>query len=341
MIRPLVEALVAGADPAPADVEGALDVILRGEVDPVLVGAFLTALATRPVTAPLLAAGARGLRKHAAFLPPGERPRIDTCGTGGDGSGTFNVSTAVALVVAAAGGAVAKHGNRGVSSKSGSADVLEAAGCALELRPERAADLLERFGFCFLFAPAYHPAMRHVAPVRRALGMRTLFNLLGPLASPAGASRQLVGVFDPRLTGVVAEALGELGAEAALVVHCDGLDELGLHAPTVGHRLADGEVCEVRVDPASLGLEPAPPGALAAADPEQSLATIRAVLGGRPGPAADLVALNAAAALEVGGLARDIEEGLFLARDVLASSAALELLERYAQASRESGGSAP
>jgi len=262
------------------------------------------------------------------------RPLVDTCGTGGDGAGSFNVSTAAALVVAAAGCAVAKHGNRAVSSKVGSADVLEAAGCALDLPPEAAALLLDATGFAFLFAPAFHPALRHAAPVRRALGVRTLFNLLGPLANPALAPFQLLGVYAPALTLPVAEALRELGTAAALVVHCDGLDEIGLHAATVGHRLREGRIEPFRFEPEALGLPRAALAAIAGTDsPAGNAALLRESLGGAAGARSDVVAVNAAAALELCGAARDLAHGLAIARRCQSSGAALRVLERHAESS--------
>jgi anthranilate phosphoribosyltransferase len=274
------------------------------------------------------------MRAHRIAVTTEVRPLVDTCGTGGDRTGTFNISTAAALVVAAAGGAVAKHGNRSVSSKAGSADVLEAAGAVLSLGPREAARALDATGFSFLFAPIFHPAMANVAPVRKALGIRTLFNLLGPLANPALAQRQLLGVYDPGMTRVMAEALIELGCESALVIHCEGLDEIGLHAVTQGHFVNKGRVTTFTLDPADLGIARAPLEALQGGDAQRNAEILRSVLDGEEGPRADVVALNAAAALGVAGLTRDLAEGLRVAREVLRNRGAARVLTRYVETSK-------
>ena len=249
MISALIRRMLDREEVEPREVEDALHAVMLGEVDTTQTAGLLVALSAQQPKASLLAAAARVLRSHRVAVPCQVQPLVDTCGTGGDGSQSFNVSTASALVLAAAGSAVAKHGNRGVSSKVGSADVLEAAGCQLDLAPAEARKLLDATGFVFLFAPAFHPAMRHVAPVRKSLGIRTIFNLLGPLVNPADADHQVLGVYDPGLTRVMASALRELGTQRAVVVHCDGLDELGLHATTKGHQLADGRVEPFRLAP--------------------------------------------------------------------------------------------
>jgi anthranilate phosphoribosyltransferase len=334
MIQSLLRSALDGDAVAPGALESALECVLRGDFEPVPLAGLLVLLATRPVEGPLLAAAARVLRRHRRAVSVQVRPLVDTCGTGGDGAGSFNVSTAAAMVVAAAGCAVAKHGNRAASSKVGSADVLEAAGCALELQPEEAALLLDATGFAFLFAPAFHPALRHAAPVRRALGVRTLFNLLGPLANPALAQCQLLGVYAPSLTLPVAEALRELGSAAALVVHCAGLDEIGLHAATAGHRLREGRIEPFALQPEQLGLVRAPLAAIAGADTAAAnAALLRASLGGDGGARSDVVAINAAAALEVCGAARDLAHGLEVARQCMRDGAALRVLDRYAESS--------
>jgi len=337
MIPRLLRQLLAGGDIAAADLEAVLHEVLRGGTDPAALGGLLIALAGRPLDAAALAAGARVLRGHGVAIRPQVRPLVDTCGTGGDGAGTFNVSTAAAMVVAAAGCAVAKHGNRGVSSAVGSADVLEELGCVLELTPDAACTALDATGFVFLFAPCFHPAMRHVAPVRRALGVRTLFNLLGPLANPAAAERQLLGVYDPAATEPMAVALRELGCRAALVVHCDGIDELGLHAPTFGHRLHAGLVEPFRCEPADLGLRSAPLAELRGGDRARNAALLRQALTGSGGACSDVVALNAAAALQVAGAVADLRAGLLLARERMANGSALRVLDRYRATSRRLG----
>ncbi len=310
-MKHLVDRVLAG-EAGIDEVECTLDALVDGSLDPVLAGGFLVALRTRPVTPALLVAGASALRRRMLRVnaPPGA---IDTCGTGGDGSGTVNISTAAALVCASLGVPVAKHGNRSVSSRCGSADVLEALGFAPDLDAASVEAALEQHHFAFMMAPRFHPAMKNVAPVRRALGIRTLFNLLGPLANPASVTRQLVGVYDPGLTAPLAEALRSLGAERALVVHGGGLDEIALHADTVGHQLDGG-----RIEPVRLPGRAVPLDALAGGDAEQNAQVLRRALGGEPGPVAEAVARNAGAALWVAGRADDIEEGEVLAAEALA-----------------------
>jgi len=335
MIPELTQRALAGEPVASAALEDALHVVMEGRADPVQFAGLLVALAARPVEPAWLAAGARVLRARCVPIESRRRPLIDTCGTGGDGAGSFNVSTAVAMVVAAAGGAVAKHGNRGVSSKVGSADVLEASGCFLELEPREAAQLLDETGFMFLYAPAHHPAMRHVGPIRRSLGIRTLFNLLGPLANPALAERQLVGVYDPYLTKVMAEALRELGSEHAIVVHCDGLDEIGLHAVTRGHRVRDGAVEPFELDPTTLGIARAAPGSLAGGDAARNVELMRQSLAGTAGPVSDVVALNAGVALTLLELAHDPADGLEQARALMHEGKPTAVFEDYQRRTRQ------
>lgn len=334
MIPDLIERLLAGESAEPKALEDALHRIMMGEVPQPQTAGLLVALRVKEPDAATLAACARAMRAHRLAVQAAVQPLVDTCGTGGDRTGTFNISTAAALVVAAAGGAVAKHGNRSVSSKAGSADVLEASGAALSLGPKQAERCLDATGFAFLFAPVFHPAMANVAPVRKALGVRTLFNLLGPLANPALAGRQLLGVYDPAMTKVMAEALFELGTEAALVVHCDGLDEIGLHAPTRGHLVEDGKVQDFTLDPKELGLKPATIAELAGGDGAENASILEAILDGEKGPRADVVALNAGAALHVAGLAKDIPEGLERARSVIEDGSASRVLERYVETSQ-------
>jgi anthranilate phosphoribosyltransferase len=334
MIPDLIEKLLRAEPADPKALEDALHQIMMGEVPAPLTAGLLVALRVREPDARTLAACARAMRAHRIAVTTEVRPLIDTCGTGGDRTGTFNISTAAALVVAAAGGAVAKHGNRSVSSKAGSADVLEAAGAVLSLGPREAARALDATGFSFLFAPIFHPAMANVAPVRKALGIRTLFNLLGPLANPALAQRQLLGVYDPGMTRVMAEALLELGCESALVIHCEGLDEIGLHAVTQGHFVNQGRVTPFAFDPADLGIARAPLEALQGGDAQRNAEILRSVLEGEEGPRADVVALNAAAALGVAGLTRDLAEGLRVAREVLRNRGAARVLARYVETSK-------
>jgi anthranilate phosphoribosyltransferase len=341
MLPTLIRSLLAGEPADAAALEDALHAIMLGREDPPRIAGLLVALAARPVDGKTLAAAARVLRAHCVAVTAQVRPLVDTCGTGGDGAHTFNVSTTAALIVAAAGAAVAKHGNRAVSSKVGSADVLEAAGCVLAMRAEMARDMLDAVGFAFLFAPAFHPAMAHVAPVRKSLGIRTLFNLLGPLANPAGADVQLIGVYDRALTGVMAAALAELGAREALVVHCDGIDEIGLHGTTTGHRVTGGRVHEFRLAPEDVGLTKAPLAAVRGGDdPAANLAAMLGVLEGEPGPRADVAALNAAAALWLAGRVPDIAAGVCAARDLLRAGEPRRVLARYVESSTRAAAAA-
>ena len=334
-VKELLQLVVGGEPLDPASIEAVLGEAMSGTCEPVALGAFLAALASRQPEAAWLAAGARALRAHGVTVRPKVRPLIDTCGTGGDGSGTFNVSTATAFVVAAAGCAVAKHGNRGVSSAVGSADVLEALGVQLELSPDRATELLDTVGFAYLHAPTFHPAMKHVAPVRRALGVRTLFNLLGPLVSPARAEFQLVGVYAASMTRVVAEALKDLGSQGAMVVHCGGVDEIGLHDVTEAHVLRDGRVQAARLTPEDFGLCRARLEAVqGVADKHGNAALLREALCGEGGARSDLVAANAAAALLVAQQVASLREGAAVARELMTSGAAERVLDRYIASSR-------
>jgi anthranilate phosphoribosyltransferase len=293
--------------------------ILAGEATPSQIAAFAMALRVKGETAAEIAAFAAAVRETIPGLPlPAPlvaEDLLDTCGTGGDGAGTFNVSTAVALVAVGAGARVAKHGNRSVSSRSGSADVFEALGVAVEEAPAVAAERLAATGFAFLYAPAYHPAFRHAAGPRRELGVRTVFNVLGPLSNPALAGRRLLGVYDDRWVRCLAEALATLGARAACVVHSeDGLDELSVFAPAHVAWLERGAIREERLDPRAFGLAHMDRSAVGAAGAAESARRIESVLAGESGAARDLVVWNTAAALVVAGIARDLEVGIALSR---------------------------
>ncbi|MAG57517.1 MAG: anthranilate phosphoribosyltransferase [Planctomycetes bacterium] len=328
MIPALIDRLLAGERPDPSALEDVFQRILGGQADPIQVSGLLVALRSIPLDSETLAACASVLRQHRRAVRCQVRPLIDTCGTGGDGSGTFNISTGAALAVAAAGGAVAKHGNRSVSSKTGSADVLETLGVRLEVPPNQAARIIDATGFAFLFAPLYHPVMAHVMPVRRALGIRTLFNMVGPLSNPALAEFQVLGVFDAGLTEVMAGALKILGTRGALVVHCGGLDEIGIHDVTHGHRLLEDRIEPWSVSPEDVGIARAPIEDLLGGEADENAAILRKVLEGESGPRADVVALNAGAACWVGGLAGTLADGVALARETLANGGALRVLER-------------
>jgi anthranilate phosphoribosyltransferase len=311
--------------------EGARDVmrsIMAGEATPGQIGAFLVALRLKGETADEIAGCAEAMREHVLVVRPERTDLVDTAGTGGDGAGTFNISTAAALVAAAAGAGVAKHGNRAVSSSSGSADVLEALGFNLELAPELIERSIDELGFGFLFAPTHHPAMRHAAPVRRELATRTVFNVLGPLTNPAGARAQVVGVYAPDLVPTIAEVLARLGAEHAFVVHgADGIDELSPAGPNLVCEVVDGRVRRREIDPLELGIDRCAPEELGGGDPAENAETIRRIFAGADGGKRDAVLLNAAGAIAAGGLARDLAEGVGHAREAIDSGAAGERLE--------------
>ncbi len=340
MIRDVLETLLAGGDLGRETTGECFAALMAGEWSEPEQAAFLVALRAKGETAGEVAAAARVLRSFAVPVACGRAPLVDTCGTGGDGAHTLNISTGAALVAAACGVAVAKHGNRSVSSRCGSADVLEALGIPLEMEAEKLGTLLDTVGFAFLFAPRLHPAMRAVMPVRRALGVRTVFNILGPLANPAGVRRQVVGVYSAGAMPLVAGALAELGAEHAWVVHSeDGLDELSVSAPTRVIEVRSGAVGRTfSVEPETLGLARSSRADLAGSDAPGNAARLRAILGGRErSAAAEAVALNAGAALLVAGAAANLADGLAASRACLASGAAEAKLDAVVRAAREAG----
>ena len=305
--------------------------IMRGEVSPSLTAALLTGLRVKKETVGEIAAAATVLREFALPVTLADRSHmVDIVGTGGDGAHTFNISTASMFVAAAAGAKVAKHGNRSVSSKSGSADVLEALGARIDLQPEQVATCIERTGIGFMFAPVHHPAMKAVAPVRRELGVRTIFNILGPLTNPAGAPNTLMGVFHPDLVGIQVRVLQELGATRALVVWGrDGMDELSLGAGTLVGELRDGKVREYELHPEDFGIAMAHSRNLKVADAAESKAMLLEALDNRDGLPREIVAYNAGAALYAAGVAEDIADGIARARQALASGAARARLDAF------------
>jgi len=331
MLTEALQRVAEGRDLASDLAAGAMHLLMRGEATPAQIGAFLAALRVKGVTPSELAAFARTMREHAIRIAPSARPLVDTCGTGGGAVTTFNVSTTAAFVVAGAGVAVAKHGNRAMTSACGSADLLEALGARLDLAPEQVSACIDAVGIGFLFAPAHHPAMRHVGPVRRELPFRTVFNLLGPLSNPAGAGAQVIGVYEPGLVELVARALAELGCERALVVHGEpGLDELSTLGPTAVAEVIGGSVRPYVVDAAALGLPRVAAEQVRGGDsPAANAAITRSILQGEPGPRRDLVLLNAAAALVVAGRAGDLREGIALAAATIDRGAALAKLEAF------------
>jgi anthranilate phosphoribosyltransferase len=311
------------------EAEAATALIMQGRVSVEETAGFLGALAGKGETVDEIVGCASTLRAHALALQPKRQDLIDVCGTGGDGAETFNVSTCNALVLAAAGLGVCKHGNRAVSSRCGSADVLEALGVTIELPPDRAAAAIDACGFAFLFAPHYHPAMKHVGPVRRALGVRTVFNLLGPLANPAPVKQQVLGVFDPDLVPMMAEALQKLGTEAALVVCGEGgLDELSLSGPSRVSQLKKGRMEHFSISPEDFGLSRAPLEALKGGDKETNARIVEAILHGERSPRRDIVVMNAGAALVISGHAASWREGAQQIAAVIDSGRALQTLEK-------------
>ncbi len=310
--------------------------IMGGEVSAVMTAAILTGLRVKKETVGEIAGAATVMREFSRKVDVADRSHlVDIVGTGGDGSRTFNISTCSMFVAAAAGARVAKHGGRSVSSSSGAADVLEALGASIELQPEQVAESIARTGIGFMYAPVHHPAMKVVAPVRREMGVRTIFNILGPLTNPAGAPNILMGVFHPDLVGIQARVLHELGAERALVVWGrDGMDEISLGAATLVGELRDGKVREYEIHPEDFGIAMSASRNLKVEDAAQSRAMLLAVLEGANGPARDIVLLNAAAALYVAGVAGDIGDGIARARQAIDSGAARQALDRYVQASQ-------
>jgi len=306
----------------------AMGSIMRGEQTPAQIAGFLVALRAKGETAEEIAGCAAAMRSHVVAVSPRREDLVDTAGTGGDGASTINISTAAALVAAAAGAGVAKHGNRAVSSASGSADVLEALGFRLEQPPERIARSIDELGFGFLFAPAHHPAMRQAAQVRRELATRTVFNVLGPLTNPAGARAQIVGVYSPELVRTIAEVLGRLGSQRAFVVHgAGGIDELSPCGPNLVCEVVAGDVHERTIDPVELGLARGSSDELRGGSPVDNARAVRDVFAGAQGTRRDAVLLNAAGAIAAGGHAADLGEGLELARRAVDSGAAAERLE--------------
>jgi len=335
MLQAAIAKLTQRQDLAEDEMSEVMDHIMSGRATPAQIAGLLVALKMKGESIAEISGAARTMRRHALAVPcrPGspDDPLLDVVGTGGDGAGTFNVSTVSALVAAGAGVRVAKHGNRAVTSSCGSADLMEALGVELDLGPEELARCIDRVGIGFLFAPNLHRAMRHAVGPRRELGLRSIFNLLGPLTNPAGADCLLVGVYLPELTTPLAEVLGRLGARSALVVHgLDGSDEVSISAPTRVSRLKDGCVREFTITPEKYGLRRAEPEQVSGGSVDQCRRHALAVLSGRPGPRRDMVLLNAAAALVAAGRAAELAEGLGLAAQAIDSGAALAKLEALA-----------
>jgi anthranilate phosphoribosyltransferase len=328
MIQAAVARLVDGYDLSRDEARGAMDDVMRGEATQAQIGGFLVALRMKGETVDEITGLAEAMYTHVLPVTPTRTDLVDTVGTGGDGARTFNISTAAALVSAAAGAAVAKHGNRAASSPTGSADVLEALGFRLEQPPERIARSIDELGFGFMFAQAHHPAMRHAAPVRRELGTRTVFNILGPLTNPAGARSGVFGVFSAGLVRTYAEALRELGARRAFVVYgAHGVDELSPAGPNLVCEVREESVRELTIDPRELGIEPCDPADLSGGAADENADLIRAVLGGERSARRDAVLLNAAGTIVAAGVAGDLREGLAVAGEAIDSGAAAARLD--------------
>jgi len=337
MIREVLPRVVAGETLSEDQAMAVMQDVLAGAATPAQIAGFAVALRMRGETVDEVAGLARAMRHALQPFPDVPRPLLDTCGTGGDGSGTFNVSTAVAFVAAAAGANVAKHGNRAVSSRAGSADVLEAMGASVEQTPAEAARTIKDIGVAFLFAPAYHWAFKNAAEPRRDLGVRTVFNVLGPICNPAGAERQLVGVYDDAWVPRLAQVLQRLGAERAWVVHSeDGLDELSVFAPTYVARLEDGKIVEEKINAKAFGLghDESDRPSVQGGDAQENAALLEAALSAVPGAAHDLVVLNAGAALAAGGIAPTLDAGVRRAKELVDQGKALEKLQQFLRVAR-------
>ena len=336
-----IRAVTEKADLSAEQMTAVMRLIMTGEATPAQIGGFLIGLRMKGETVEEIAAAAAVMRELATPVNiGGDRDHlVDTCGTGGDGSATFNISTASAFVVAAAGGQVAKHGNRSVSSKSGSVDVLEVAGVSLDLNAEQVAQCVEQIGVGFMFAPKHHGAMKHTIGPRREMGVRTIFNVLGPLTNPAGAPNQVLGVFSERWLEPLAQVLGRLGSHHVLVVHSDdGMDEISIGAATQVVELKDGKVTRYSINPEQFGMSRASVTALAVDGAAASLEVIKSVFANQPGPARDIVTLNAGAAIYVAGLADSLERGVQRASEVIASGAARAKLDALVAMSQQYAG---
>jgi anthranilate phosphoribosyltransferase len=335
VIQDLMARVLDGHDLTREQAREAMQQIMAGDATQAQIAGFLIALRAKGETANEIAGCAEAMRDHVLPVQPQRSDLVDTAGTGGDGKSTINISTAAALVAAAAGAGVAKHGNRAASSQTGSADVLEALGFELEIAPERIAESIDTLGFGFMFAQAHHPAMKHAAPVRRELGTRTVFNVLGPLTNPARARAQVVGVYSDDLVRPVAEALAQLGAQRAFVVHgAGGIDELSPIGPSNVCEVVEGEVRHRTIDPRELGLEPSTLDGLAGGSPAENAAAIRRVFAGERGSAREAIVLNAAGAIAAGGHAPDLREGIGIAREALDSGAAAARLDELVEFTR-------
>ena len=331
-----IAAVIEKRDLSQDEMESVMRTIMTGEATQSQIGGFLVGLRMKGETVDEITAAATVMRELAEHVNVAGPHLLDTCGTGGDGAKTFNISTAVAFVAAAAGAKVAKHGNRSISSKSGSADVLEVAGVNLDLTPDQVAQCIEKVGVGFMFAPKHHSAMKHAIGPRKEMGVRTIFNVLGPLTNPAGAPNQLLGVFSNHWVAPLAQVLGQLGSKHVLVVHAeDGMDEISIGAPTRVAELKDGEVRTYNITPGEFGIEQGDVTSLAVDDAAQSLEVIKNVFKNAPGPARDIVLLNAGAAIYAAGLSDDIKGGVEAAREVIANGEAAKKLDALVEVSKQ------
>lgn len=326
-----LERLVNRRDLSADAMRAVMRTMMSGELTDAQIGGFLAALRTKGETIEEIAAAAAVMREFATKAPAADPQLVDIVGTGGDGAHTFNISTAAAFVVAAAGGKIAKHNNRAISSRSGSADVLELAGVKLGLKPEQIATCIDQAGISFMFAPAHHPATRHAAGPRKELGVRSLFNLLGPLTNPAGVKNHLIGVAQPELLEIFAQVLRRLGSRRAMIARAeDGMDEISNSTATAVAELKDGRIETRKIVPQEFGFDPAPRDAIRVSGPEESLALMLSVFDNQPGPALDIVLLNAGAGIYVAGLRPDMAAGIALARETVAAGKAREKLQALA-----------
>ncbi len=331
MIKQLIKKITSNKDLTREETEKLFDILMKGEATDSQIGAVLIGLKMKGETVEEIATAASVMKREAVKVPVSDRSRlVDTCGTGGDRVNTFNVSTITAFVVAGAGAKVAKHGNRSVSSKCGSADIMEALGVNIQIAPEKAAEALEKIGLAFLFAPIYHPAMKNVIKQRREIGVRTIFNLLGPLSNPADAKFQLMGVYDGNLVEPLTKVLSELGVKKAFVVHgMEGLDEVSITTETVVGELNDEEINIYKVKPEEFGLKRASLSEIQGGDLEYNLKVALSILEGKDySPKTDFVALNAAFALKVSGIVENIKDGIELAKETIYSKRAFEVLQK-------------
>lgn len=336
MLKFAIEKVINNENLTEAEMISAMNIIMEGKATQSQIGGFLTALRMKGETLEEITGSARVMREKALNVKIRSDYAIDTCGTGGDGAHTFNISTLVAFVAAAAGATVVKHGNRSVSSKCGSADVLERLGININLRPEEVQECVDRVNIGFIFAPNFHKAMKHAIGPRRELGVRTIFNVLGPLTNPAGVKGQVLGVFDGSLTGVIAGVLKELGVERAMVVHgLDGLDEITVTAQTKVSELKDGQITTYCIDPREYGFSLAHKDDLVGGEPQRNVEIFLNILKGEKGPRRDMVLLNAGAAIYVGKKADSLQEGIDIAKEVIDSGFALHKLNQLVKLSQE------